>query len=73
MSQRSLLYTDGETESDLAKKVCDQYHINYFLIDLRRFSSSDVSAPRLLTDLGRFEGLKNIKEYAETLETKKVG
>ena len=72
MSQRNLLYTDGKTESDLAKKVCDQYHIDYFLIDLRRFSSSDVSAPRLLTDLGRFEGLKNIREYAETLETKKV-
>ena len=53
MSQRNLLYTDGKTESDLAKKVCDQYHINYFLIDLRRFSSSDVSAPQITYGFGK--------------------
>lgn len=72
MPQRCLLYTDGKIESDLAKKICDQYHIDYFLIDLRKFSSTDICVPRLLTDLGRFEGLENIRAYAETLKTQKV-
>lgn len=66
MSERCLLYIDGENESDLAKEVCNRYGINYSLIDLRNFRSSDINAPRLVSDMGRFEGIQRIIYYAET-------
>ena len=66
MTQRALLYSDGELDSYLASLILDRYNIKYSLIDLRNFKSSDVEAPRLVTDLGRFSSLESIIDYAKT-------
>lgn len=72
MLHRCLLYVDGKKESDLAKKICNQRRVDYSLIDLRKYNSHDINTPRLVTDFGRFEGLAEIMEYAETFGTEKV-
>ena len=63
--ENCLFYTDGEAESEDAKNILDQYNIIYQTIDLRLFNSTDVSPPRLVSSLGRFNGIERIIEYAK--------
>lgn len=72
MKERCLFYTDGGEESTAARKALDEYGVLYQVIDLRQFSSSDVQPPRLVSNMGRFEGIERILNYAETFG-RKVG
>ena len=64
MQEICLFYTDGGNESERAKRVLDENGIVYCPIDLRNFNSADVSPPRLVSNLGRFDGIERILEYS---------
>jgi len=70
---RPYLYINGGKESDEARKVLDDANVNYDLIDIRNFSSTDVTAPRLVDVInfaGGFQGLGGIQDYIDIINGK---
>ena len=70
---RPYLYINGGKESDEARKVLDDANVNYDLIDIRNFCSTDVTAPRLVDVInfaGGFQGLDGVMGYIDAMSGK---